>query len=140
MLFYKRVEPVAAPVWLPPEEAAGLVSHEIYNDIWQENTGFFRDKNLLDTNYFEFLWNTVLLQHANPVEGAYFIYLFYLYLCISLLDYTAELDLNSPWMKSIELGVRFISETLVHAKEKSLLPQYVHQLKGLFSNYTPACK
>jgi len=59
---------------------------------------------------------------------------------ISLLDYTAELDLNSPWMKSIELGVRFISETLVHAKEKSLLPQYVHQLKGLFSNYTPACK
>jgi len=114
---------VSKPQWLPPEEAAALVPAEIYDEIWQENTEFFRDKNLFDTNYFEFLWNVVLLQYASPVE-----------------DYTAELDANSPWMRSIELGVRFICETLSHAKEKGLLPQYIHQLKGLFSSYIPGCK
>lgn len=56
------------------------------------------------------------------------------------LDYTAELDMTSPWMKSIDLACRFVAETLSHAKEKGCFPQYIHQLKALFSNYLPACK
>jgi hypothetical protein len=43
-------------------------------------------------------------------------------------------------MRAIELGTKFIVETLSHAKDKGSLPSYVSHLKTLYSRHVPASR
>jgi hypothetical protein len=108
---------------LDEKQAAQLVPEPIYNSIWEENMAFFQDKNIFDPDYFDFLWSCVKLDHSPAVE-----------------DPTLAPDLAHPTMRAIELGCRFIVETLAHAKEKGNLPNYVTELKTLLSRHLPASR
>ncbi len=55
-------------------------------------------------------------------------------------DATLAPDMVHPTMRAIELGTRFIVETLSHAKDKGNLPSYVAHLKTLFSRHVPASR
>jgi hypothetical protein len=108
---------------LEEKQAAQLVPEPIYNGIWEENMAFFQDKNIFDPDYFDFLWSCVKLDRSPAIEDA-----------------TLTPDLAHPTMRAIELGCRFIVETLAHAKEKGSLPSYVSHLKTLFSRHLPASR
>lgn len=74
MLFYDRVKPYNTKKEnLTPEEESKLVPRAIYDKIWEENMTFLNDKNLFDTNYFQFLWNIVMLNEQHPaILGNFF--------------------------------------------------------------------
>lgn len=123
MLFYQRVKPIHPVRVLEERQAAQLVPEPIYNGIWEENMAFFQDKNIFDPDYFDFLWSVVKLDQSAPVTDA-----------------TLAPDMAHPTMRAIELGTRFIVETLSHAKDKGNLPSYVAHLKTLFSRHVPASR
>lgn len=59
------------------KQAAQLVPKPIYNSIWAENMSFFKDKNIFDHDYFDFLWSFIKLDKAQPVEGTFALPLFH---------------------------------------------------------------
>eukprot|EP01102_Stenamoeba_stenopodia_P022961 TRINITY_DN9765_c0_g1_i2.p1 TRINITY_DN9765_c0_g1~~TRINITY_DN9765_c0_g1_i2.p1 ORF type:complete len:1188 (+),score=227.80 TRINITY_DN9765_c0_g1_i2:326-3565(+) len=104
-------------------EPSRLVPQDIFQNVWEENMNFLRDKNVFDIDYFAFLWSVVYLDTSSP-----------------LLEYIHPSTINfHPTMRSIELGTRFIIETLAHAKEKQNLKLYVEHLQTLYAKHTPAC-
>eukprot|EP01087_Luapelamoeba_hula_P004813 TRINITY_DN1477_c2_g1_i2.p1 TRINITY_DN1477_c2_g1~~TRINITY_DN1477_c2_g1_i2.p1 ORF type:complete len:2138 (-),score=282.67 TRINITY_DN1477_c2_g1_i2:109-6522(-) len=125
ILFYRRVEPIVdKPTELFGKDASALVPSPIYQSIWEGNTAFYHDKNIFDVDYFEFIWEIIMLhKHSVPI-----------------IDYEQTVDLSDPATKSIVLACKFLFETLSHAKETSMLPRYINQLKQLFSTDIPACK
>jgi len=132
------------------KQAAQLVPNPIYDAVWEENMSFFQDKNIFDPDYFDFLWSFIKLDRSSAVEGYLLLhggmhptaeaYNGQIPACFLCTDATLPVDPKHPTMRAIELGCRFIVETLAHAKEKGSLSNYVTYLKTLFSRHTPASR
>lgn len=47
---------------------------------------------------------------------------------------------NDRTLRTIQLGTRFLINTLAHAKEKPGFREYCDHLKAMYSKHIPACK
>lgn len=100
------------------QSARAMVPSKLLHNIWQENLAYWKDKAVFDTAYFDFVWNVI----SNvPVATK------------SDDDVTA-----SP--AAVEVASKFVFNTLSRAFHKDSLPQWVGQLKSLYSNNVPACR
>mmetsp|Transcript_12467 Transcript_12467/g.20271 ORF Transcript_12467/g.20271 Transcript_12467/m.20271 type:complete len:3278 (-) Transcript_12467:248-10081(-) len=152
MLFYERMIPpspspsaglIAPPLVISPpaagaddrplslvrrqvstQQAALFVPKLVYKEIWAENQSFLHDKNIFDVDYFNWLWDFAHV-HANPP---------------ALVEYDAGVDETDPVLQTIQFSVRFVIETLSHAKEKASFPLWVEYIQTLFTSHLPACK
>ncbi|PRP88236.1 ubiquitin domain-containing protein [Planoprotostelium fungivorum] len=117
MLFYERVKTQKiSNVRLSPKEEAEKVPQNIYNKIWSENANFLFDKNIFDSDYFTFVWQTIYFAAREQSEK---------------IKSGDVLDM-SALQKCIRLAVHFIFSTLIHGKDRSALKTYVDQLIGWF--------
>nr|XP_042908715.1 ubiquitin carboxyl-terminal hydrolase 34 [Parasteatoda tepidariorum] len=124
MLFYERIIPNADnykpkfhnsednPNHLPQIE----LSPELAEWIWQDNMQFLQDKSLFEHTYFDFMWQ-ICSYIPQTLAGH-----------------------NDIILLSAKLGTSFVLETLIHAKEKPTISQWIELLTKQFSASQPACE
>ena len=92
---------------------------------------FLNDKNIFDVDYFSFLWSLVSL---GPIPSP-----------PTMMITTADNGIPGQYpefdqtLQNIQLGTRFIVETLAHAKEKTSFRDCVQYLRGLYSRHPVGC-
>lgn len=128
MLFYERVNP--KDINSIPSHAAILqtntesqvesvtfeLSHELAEWIWQDNMHFLQDKSVFEHTYFNFMWQ---------ICG---------YIPQTLSGY------QEVTLLSAKLGTSFVLETLIHAKEKPTIAQWIELLTKQFNASQQACE
>eukprot|EP01132_Coremiostelium_polycephalum_P001351 gene1351-1706_t len=143
MLFYERtyVEPYPNNTRfkdVKPCEASKLVPADLFNSVWKKNMKFLNDKNIFDGTYFNFLWNFLTLDQIRPLPNNGMM----VEPKLQLQQYQQQLNDPSQFdqiMMCIELGTRFVIETLSHSKERKNLMDYVSYLSQLFERHIPGC-
>ena len=121
MLFYQRIQP--EPTSSDNLGIEAKLPDQIYNSIWQENVQFFIDKYVFDKDYFTFLLH--FLKSSKFEED---------------LSIDSPINLESPAFRSIELGTRFLVQTLSHAKFREQLNSFLEILSERYATNLPACK
>jgi ubiquitin C-terminal hydrolase len=95
---------------------------KIFAQIWQKNLNTWRDRNVYDPAYFSFLWDLVssslptLVPDTTPIN---------------------DVDLQMPCSRRdavTRLATRFVLVTLIRAKDKGYLRQWISALKTLYTN------
>ncbi|XP_077536768.1 ubiquitinyl hydrolase 1 puf isoform X3 [Haemaphysalis longicornis] len=132
MLFYERCPPdqpdsnkaVAQTASEKPAEATQeakpemtlRLPSELAEWIWQDNMQFLQDKSLFDHTYFNFLYQ----------------------MCGSIPQTLPRTD--EATLLAAELGTSFVLETLIHAKEKPTMAQWIELLTKQFNASQAACE
>ncbi|KAF2075266.1 hypothetical protein CYY_003442 [Polysphondylium violaceum] len=125
-------------------EASKLVPKDMFSSVWKKNMKFLNDKNIFDPNYFNFVLNTIKFDSMYKPTNLN-----------SPMDYTlSQQDDNNNGimvksqqqqpqfdhlMRSIELGTRFLIETLFHSKDRKLLGDTVLFLQRALEEHTQGC-
>jgi ubiquitin carboxyl-terminal hydrolase 34 len=128
--------PEQAAVVSPPPLSPALsmrphMPRLIYDSTWSENTNFLFDRNIFDEQYFVFAARLVQLELSAPPAGPYSLCRSNPFVCVCVLtrristDPAVALAADDPSLLATQLAVRFVLETLVHAKEKASLPQWL---------------
>ncbi|GAB6022101.1 hypothetical protein CHUAL_006244 [Chamberlinius hualienensis] len=136
MLFYERVS--GQPSTTTLQDSASLVASsssspsfsiptvqtvELPKDladwIWEDNMQFLQDKNILEHNYFNFMW-----QVCSQVPHTL----------------TQQKDLTEVTLLAAKLSTFFVLETLIHAKEKPTMVQWIELSTKLFNSNQSACE
>ncbi|KAG8184718.1 hypothetical protein JTE90_019322 [Oedothorax gibbosus] len=127
MLFYERMSPKEDNVNQSTNSKSSLenvqdhiaqieLSSELAEWIWQDNMQFLQDKSLFEHTYFDFIWK----------------------IC-NFIPKTLS-DHNDVILLSAKLGTSFVLETLIHAKEKPTIAQWVELLTKQFNANHSACE
>ncbi|XP_076099132.1 ubiquitin carboxyl-terminal hydrolase 34-like isoform X2 [Mytilus galloprovincialis] len=126
MLFYERCSP-------RPEDEKKLdlveqtidqpkfnfeLTKELEEWIWQDNTQFLQDKNILDHTYFGFMWQ----------------------ICGYIPTTLPKDPENLVSLNAAQLSTSFVLETLIHAKEKPTMLQWIELLTKQFNSCPGACE
>eukprot|EP00004_Rigifila_ramosa_P006247 TRINITY_DN1692_c0_g1_i1.p1 TRINITY_DN1692_c0_g1~~TRINITY_DN1692_c0_g1_i1.p1 ORF type:complete len:3114 (-),score=719.02 TRINITY_DN1692_c0_g1_i1:25-8475(-) len=130
MLFYQRESyapdaELLAPYLRAKEKKQSVVPRQIFTEIWEENQKFLAEKNVYDPDYFDFMWDFVHTVPLVPVEHT---------------DAHALTPAQFQSLQAIQTGTKFVFETLVHAKEKAKLPDWILWLKSAFGQNPVACQ
>lgn len=107
----------------------------IFDRIWEENVTYWRDKNVFDVDYFEFLHKVVMEYiptgdqeedelHAEKLAP------------ITTFAMPADGDLRHS---VVELSTRFVLETLARAPKYGDFKSWIHTLSVMYSNSVPSC-
>ncbi|XP_035204418.1 ubiquitin carboxyl-terminal hydrolase puf-like, partial [Stegodyphus dumicola] len=128
MLFYEKInpkdvsanslqaaDPTACTDSTHDELQIGL-SSELAEWIWQDNMQFLQDKSLFEHTYFNFMWQ--ICSHIPQTLCAH----------------------NDITLLSAKLGTSFVLETLIHAKEKPTIAQWIELLTKQFNASQLACE
>ena len=121
MLFYQRVQ--QEQTLSDNIGDSCKIPEPIFSSIWKENIQFSIDKYVFDKDYFNFITHFLKSTKFEPE-----------------LNYDAPFNTESPSFRSIELGTRFLVQTLAHAKERNQLRNIVDILIEKYSSNIPACK
>lgn len=100
------------------EEPLEEISQSLMDWIWEDNISFLRDQFIFDHHYFDFIWQ-VCSQVPQTLPN-------------SLAPKTTLI--------STRLATLFVLETLIHAKEKPTLAQWIELLTKQFNNSQNACE
>eukprot|EP01133_Synstelium_polycarpum_P007566 gene7566-8852_t len=134
MLFYERVDHADAPAQhlaaLTAAQASKLVPADIFNSVWKKNMKYLTDKNIFDPNYFHFIWNIIRLDSIASPAGA----------LTSSMDEGVDGSHFDQTMMAIELGTRFVIDTLSHSKERKSLFDFIQHLCAMYEHHTGACR
>jgi len=121
------------------------VPEEVAREVWAENMHFLRDRYLVDGLHFEFLLRVVRMAFSSVASGA----------APADHDATAAAaaagaaplaplaalnEMHDVGMCALRLGCHFVVETLAHAKDKSLLPEWVRMLQMWLHRSPVACR
>ncbi|CAL1294964.1 unnamed protein product [Larinioides sclopetarius] len=128
MLFYERMSPKDSNV----EQSSNSKENSLENNedhtpqielspelaewIWQDNMQFLQDKSLFEHTYFDFMWQ-ICSYIPQTLSGH-----------------------NDIILLSAKLGTSFVLETLIHAKEKPTIAQWIELLTKQFNASQPACE
>jgi ubiquitin carboxyl-terminal hydrolase 34 len=138
MLFYSKVEPNPLGNEQRTESTSSAVTahSELFRQVWEENIRFLYDKHIFDPSYTHFVQRVLSLYKASAHNNDY----------AHSLDYVVQ-DYKQPQPRvfdpifaSIELGTRFLIETLAHAKERDNLNEIVELLSQLYQHHVPGCR
>jgi len=117
----EELSPKVKPKKLDLQRARAKVPTKIYQDIWQQNLTYWRDKSVFDDQYFEFL-----LKLADDVKGS-----------DADVKSLAEVDLVKPvGMRDAitRLSTRFYFMTLSRSKNKDTLHHWIPIFRRLYHN------
>ncbi|KAL5008333.1 hypothetical protein ScPMuIL_013914 [Solemya velum] len=125
MLFYERcnkdkeeISKTVEPTEIPEKRFNFELSKELQEWIWQDNMQFLQDKNIIEHTYFGFMWQ---------ICG---------YIPTTLSRDSASLV---PLLVA-QLSTSFVLETLIHAKEKPTMLQWIEFLTKQFNSCQSACE
>eukprot|EP00741_Cyanophora_paradoxa_P020633 tig00021281_g19915.t1 len=140
MLFYERLEP--EPVTIPalPEAVLSpgpgdrpVVPPAIYSEVWEENGRFLADRNVFDSDYFEFCWRLANMFPPLPPPSP-----------MQISDgpgaAAAAAAGASPALRTAQLAIHFFVETLAHAKDKTSMAGWVAHTQALLTALPEACR
>eukprot|EP00742_Colponemidia_sp_Colp-10_P004877 GILJ01005210.1.p1 GENE.GILJ01005210.1~~GILJ01005210.1.p1 ORF type:complete len:2590 (-),score=405.82 GILJ01005210.1:174-7943(-) len=114
-------EEAAESSQLVPTATSVDIPAPISQSVWEENTRYWRSRNVFNPEYFDFVMQLVN-QHEIPANQEYE--------SLSQTDLTAQV---------IKFATRFVLTTLVRAKDKDTLPEWLEFLKQIYERYLPAC-
>lgn len=126
MLFYERIDGddifdgnekdaiVSKAHHQPLEE----ISKSLLDWIWEDNISFLRDQFIFDHHYFDFIWQV----------------------CSQVPQTLPSSLAPKSTLISARLATLFVLETLIHAKEKPTLAQWIELLTKQFNNSQNACE
>lgn len=113
----------------------------IFHQIWEQNLTYWRDRNVYDDRYFEFLWDLVSSYLSSRVSAAE--QLAESLGKLSVADSKGNLcDVNEPADTRdaiTRLATRFFFMTLARAKNKSSINQWAGALKKLYDGNVSSC-
>ncbi|XP_064621669.1 ubiquitin carboxyl-terminal hydrolase 34-like isoform X2 [Lineus longissimus] len=125
MLFYERIpkRPGEAPMEMisaleEPKKFNFDLSGELAEWIWEDNTRFLQDKNILEHTYFGFMWQ----------------------MCGYIPTTLPRDDEHQVPLLAAKLSASFVLETLIHAKEKPTMLQWIELLTKQFNSCHAACE
>ncbi len=142
LLFYTRrnkragdsVSPVAAAVSPPsPSSAAQLASLKasippaIFESVQHSNRTYWHDRYVFDAMYAEFVYQ--LLQHAARWTSH-----------MQVTDASQAQQVGEAWDAVLQLGTRFVLETLCHSRQKSHLWEWSQLLAGGYKRSPVTCR
>ncbi|GAM28546.1 hypothetical protein SAMD00019534_117220 [Acytostelium subglobosum LB1] len=151
MLFYERshvvnnttTTPVGPSMFksLSQAQQSKLVPREMFSTVWKNNMKFLTDKNIFDLGYFEFISNIIHLNQItkNNVDGLHNIAIDHNNNNNDVVHMSDDPDFDQRMM-SIELGTRFVIETLSHSKERKQLGDFVLFLNAMYESHQGACR
>jgi hypothetical protein len=88
------------------------------SSIFEENLEFWRIKNVYNARYYDFMSKLLTLDIVlQPADG--------------------ETAVTQPSLPVVQLAVKFALGTLVHAREKTLLQQWVNRLIDILRQHVP---
>lgn len=125
MLFYERCpikkdteEPKKLLEVEPVQKFNFELSKELAEWIWQDNMQFLQDKNIFEHTYFGFIW-----QICGYIP--------------TTLSKDPQLQVS---LRASQLSTSFVLETLIHAKEKPTMLQWIELLTKQFNTCPSACE
>ncbi|XP_021379697.1 ubiquitin carboxyl-terminal hydrolase 34-like isoform X3 [Mizuhopecten yessoensis] len=125
MLFYERCpakkdteEPNKLLEVEPVQKFNFELSKELAEWIWQDNMHFLQDKNIFEHTYFGFIW-----QICGYIP--------------TTLSKDPQLQVS---LRASQLSTSFVLETLIHAKEKPTMLQWIELLTKQFNTCPSACE
>jgi hypothetical protein len=95
-----------------------LTLNILFQWIWEDNTRFLQDKNILEHTYFGFMWQ----------------------MCGYIPTTLPRDDENQVPLLAAKLSASFVLETLIHAKEKPTMLQWIELLTKQFNSCHAACE
>ena len=114
MLFYEKrdrfIAPLPRPVPIDAISAASFVPESVYDEIWEENERFLKDKNLYDHNFALFLNDLCVHREEHIVSE------------------------HSAW-EALCLILNYVNEVYVHSKDRSLLDKYYGTMHSICHLY-----
>ncbi|XP_041355094.1 ubiquitin carboxyl-terminal hydrolase 34-like isoform X3 [Gigantopelta aegis] len=122
MLFYERFPADKKVEEIVPVEEKRKFNFELPSSlgewIWRDNTQFLQDKNLFEHTYFSFMWQ----------------------ICGYIPTTLPKDDDSVVPLKAAQLSTSFVLETLIHAKEKPTMLQWIELLTKQFNSCHAACE
>lgn len=120
MLFYEKCEEEAESKSMRKNSAISYdkISKDLIEWIWNDNISFIRDKLIFDHPYFDFIWRV----------------------CAQVPQSYGNLFSNKVTLISTKLATLFLLETLIHAKEKPTIANWIELLTKQFNNSRNACE
>ncbi|KAJ6218179.1 hypothetical protein RDWZM_009336 [Blomia tropicalis] len=121
MLFYERIDDVESPEDDMKIEECSInngISNSLMNWIWDDNISFLRDQFIFEHSYFDFIWK-VCAQVPQTLSTTF---------SVKATEIAAE------------LATLFLLETLIHAKEKPTIANWIELLTKQFNNSLNACE
>ena len=128
MLFYEKQKPVRkSPLDATNKSIANQTNDgdELIKSIWTDNIKFMNDKQILEHAYFNFVWQmcdhvsrTILMSEQQTVN-----------------EEVAETSL----FHAIKLGVSFVLDVYVHARDKANMLQWIDLLVKQLNDSREAC-
>lgn len=95
---------------------------ELMKSIWSDNIKFMNDKQILEHTYFNFVW-----QMCDQIPR--------------MIQKSDEIDSNNQSIfLAAKLGISFLLEAYVHARDKPNMLQWIDLLTKLFNSSKEACK
>ena len=123
MLFYERIETEGGTNRSEEKDKSihsisDGISGSLMDWIWDDNISFLRDQFIFEHNYFDFIWQ-VCAQVPQTL--------------------TSNFSTQSTLIAA-RLATYFVLETLIHAKEKPTIAQWIELLTKQFNNSPQACE
>ncbi|XP_074662968.1 ubiquitin carboxyl-terminal hydrolase 34-like [Tubulanus polymorphus] len=124
MLFYERIpknkdmEAVEPSCEEQVKKFNFELSKELADWIWQDNMQFLQDKNIFEHTYFGFMWQ----------------------MCGYIPTTLPRDDGHQVPLLAAKLSASFVLETLIHAKEKPTMLQWIELLTKQFNSCPAACE
>ncbi|XP_022096710.1 ubiquitin carboxyl-terminal hydrolase 34-like [Acanthaster planci] len=115
MLFYERCTPETCQQE-PPSQPAIVLPKELAEWIWQDNKNYLRDRSIFDHSYMNFMWQVC-----------------------SYLPSTLP-DPSQVQLMASKLTTTFVLETLLHAREKPTMLQWMELMTKQFHTCQAACE
>ncbi|XP_072031378.1 LOW QUALITY PROTEIN: ubiquitin carboxyl-terminal hydrolase 34-like [Amphiura filiformis] len=115
MLFYQRCEPGDTKPKVPQEQTVEL-SKELAEWIWCDNMHYLRDRYIFDHNYMHFMWQVCSYLPSTLPEPP-------------------QVQLHAS-----KLTTSFVLETLIHAREKPTMLQWMELMTKQFRTCQAACE
>ena len=114
------------------EQANFATKDELFNLIWNDNMKFINDRHLFEHGYFNFIWELCDSVPRSLTNNNF------------IVSVKNEAEPNAKAKHSVllacKLGVSFLLETYIHAREKPNMVQWIELLLKLFSSSSEACK
>jgi hypothetical protein len=107
------------------------VPPKIFGEIWDQNLTYWRDKNVYDPAYFEFLWDLVNKSKSNAALGQ---------ASEAKFD-MAAFDVTKPYNELdalTRITTRFLLNTLSRSAVKDSATQWLGKIKALYTNNVPS--
>ncbi|KPM06040.1 ubiquitin specific protease-like protein 2 [Sarcoptes scabiei] len=122
MLFYERCDYSCDNSNQMPIRNSNLayenISKELVDWIWGDNISFIRDKLIFEHAYFDFVWRV----------------------CAVTPQSFSSIYSSQSALISTRLATLFVLETLIHAKEKPTIANWIELLTKQFNNSKNACE